>query len=35
MKCEICHKELTKENATMMEDVCDECAGQHAKSMFF
>ncbi|KHO48430.1 MAG: hypothetical protein QT00_C0001G0448 [archaeon GW2011_AR5] len=35
MKCEICHKELTKQNTTMMEDVCDECAGSHAKSMFF
>ena len=34
-KCEICHKELTKENTTMMEGVCDECAGQHAKSVFF
>jgi len=35
MKCEICGRELTKENETMMEDVCDECAGSHAKSMFF
>ena len=35
MNCEICDKPLTKENSTMMEGVCDGCAGRHAKSVFF
>jgi len=34
MNCEICFKKITNENSAIMVDVYDDCAGQHAKSIF-